>query len=453
MITIKYEEKILRKHEEYYENVVLKSLEKKLREPSFSLQNLKVGDQEKKLTSIESKIIKFLNTQSVNDFKSGDILLNIELRKFLNFVESNYLKFATGNIDCLKILDSQIQVNFPLMSGLLKLTSDVSKPFKDYLNNAFGYKHFEIKSLFYYLKKYCLHLSNKESYDYSIKIKMIETMIELYPEYQKNIENELRIDLREKVDEFEKRFNSFNLLFLTTKNFTKFKGFKNQWSDYHLVMEGKVLVCPYCNRQYISPVITNSGKVRADLDHFLPQKRYPYFSMSLYNLVPSCKQCNQSLKRDKEFDFDSIHPFTEDLNEYFRFFTTPNFENNDVKIDIKIRKDKSKNIESFIEIFKLIPLYSYHNSHVQDLIKKRIIYSEEYLKELFHQTYVKDKFNTIEELSEFIVGFVADKNKINSDALMKLKRDISSQLGFFDYSNNNFNDIPKHLITELEKLV
>ena len=56
-----------------------------------------------------------------------------------------------------------------------------------------------------------------------------------------------------------------------------------------------VKVCPYCNQDYIQT--TADGRYLGDLDHVLPKKIYALFSMSLWNLVPSCKACNQTLKK------------------------------------------------------------------------------------------------------------------------------------------------------------
>jgi len=58
-----------------------------------------------------------------------------------------------------------------------------------------------------------------------------------------------------------------------------------------------------------------------ELDHFLPKHKYPLFSMSAYNLVPSCKICNQSLKGEIEFNYEEFYsPFEEGIEESFRFY-------------------------------------------------------------------------------------------------------------------------------------
>lgn len=53
--------------------------------------------------------------------------------------------------------------------------------------------------------------------------------------------------------------------------------------------------CPYCNANYTRA--SAKGRFRADLEHFFPKSKYPYLSVTLYNLFPSCHTCNK-LKSD-----------------------------------------------------------------------------------------------------------------------------------------------------------
>lgn len=66
-----------------------------------------------------------------------------------------------------------------------------------------------------------------------------------------------------------------------------------------LVMRLNIKVCPYCNRQYINPITRdNSITYMGDIDHILPKSEYTLFQLSLYNMIPACKVCNQLFKRD-----------------------------------------------------------------------------------------------------------------------------------------------------------
>lgn len=42
------------------------------------------------------------------------------------------------------------------------------------------------------------------------------------------------------------------------------------------------------------------------LDHVLPKKEFPFLSLSIFNLVPSCYSCNSKFKHQKEFTINVI---------------------------------------------------------------------------------------------------------------------------------------------------
>lgn len=48
--------------------------------------------------------------------------------------------------------------------------------------------------------------------------------------------------------------------------------------------------CSYCGKKI--------NDTTMDVEHFLPSSKYPYLSYCIENLLPSCKYCNQNLKRD-----------------------------------------------------------------------------------------------------------------------------------------------------------
>ncbi|ETR68475.1 MAG: hypothetical protein OMM_04539 [Candidatus Magnetoglobus multicellularis str. Araruama] len=48
--------------------------------------------------------------------------------------------------------------------------------------------------------------------------------------------------------------------------------------------------CAYCGKKI--------GNSSLDVDHYLPLSQFPYIAYCWYNLIPACKACNQSSKRD-----------------------------------------------------------------------------------------------------------------------------------------------------------
>lgn len=82
--------------------------------------------------------------------------------------------------------------------------------------------------------------------------------------------------------------------------YTKLK--KEGRTFYDLIRNNTYLKrCPYCEKRDVS-----------ELDHFLPQKLYPMYTIIPANLVPSCHDCNTA-KLDK--DIEIIHPYFEDTSQ------------------------------------------------------------------------------------------------------------------------------------------
>lgn len=274
------------------------------------------------------------------------------------------------------------------------------------------------------------------------KEKMIDFLIQTFPEHTDDIKKNLQSNMLE--DELKKGFKKLKYVDVTMLNFTYLKDiFSDSWNPYLFVIESGLRVCPYCNRQYITPIYSDNGKVRGDLDHFLPKFKYPYFSMSIYNLVPVCKFCNQSLKGTTEFDFDDINPYETSLNDYFKF----KVDTNSKIINIE-PCEKKNSLNKHLNTFKIKSLYNYHYNHVDELIKKRYIYTDDYIKNLYKA--YDDYFKNEDELKQLIVGYLIDKNEINNESLSKLRRDIAIQLKFI-HDDEKLNQIDK-LKNVLEKL-
>lgn len=68
----------------------------------------------------------------------------------------------------------------------------------------------------------------------------------------------------------------------------------------------------------------------------------------LYNLVPACKFCNSSLKRDIAFAFSDIHPYRNNADAYYKKcygFLTIEYKKKDRQM---ARKQYPNNYECFV---------------------------------------------------------------------------------------------------------
>ncbi|MGU1931445.1 hypothetical protein ACSEV3_26805 [Pseudomonas aeruginosa] len=77
--------------------------------------------------------------------------------------------------------------------------------------------------------------------------------------------------------------------------------------------EWKIHVCLYCNDE---PIQTKGSRVRfrTDLDHFYPRTKFPFLAVTLSNLVPAGKTCNQSYKGNKDM-IEYEHPFVRGVGQ------------------------------------------------------------------------------------------------------------------------------------------
>ena len=250
--------------------------------------------------------------------------------------------------------------------------------------------------------------------------------------------------VKDEFNKLEKKFKEDNkgLSILNYKDYDKRKS-DRQWGAYEYVMALGIKVCPYCNRQFITPIYSEKSKMRADLDHFFSKSRYPYLSMSIYNLIPSCKFCNSSLKGNKEFTYEEyLNPFEEAIDDYVSF----NFDFNsaealygsresDIKIVVNERRDKKKDLirkaSNNMELFAIENTYQYHTDIVKSLIRQKVVYSESYVDSIWSN--FGKLFNNKSEVIEFVVtGELLDDKK--NRPLNKLRDDIMEELDFNRYN-------------------
>lgn len=97
------------------------------------------------------------------------------------------------------------------------------------------------------------------------------------------------------------------------------------WNAYNFIRNYLPSCCPYCNLAILENVNINIGKnimfkTRPPIDHFLSQQLYPFFSMSFFNLVPSCYVCNSVYKGSKDFRIpERVNPTEDSFHNNSRF--------------------------------------------------------------------------------------------------------------------------------------
>ena len=181
------------------------------------------------------------------------------------------------------------------------------------------------------------------------------------------------------------------------------------------------------------------------LDHVLPKNEYSFFSLSLYNLTPSCYSCNSKFKHIKEFTVNNelakICPTSDkfELNQMFTFKL--NFDVNDIDFETKIKQirqiedvvvkieniQSSKGVEEFLEIFKIKSRYEFHKNISFDLIEKRKKYPDSELNDIAKIFIKNNIFFDLETLKKDIYGKECFES--TNSPFEKYKQDIAGQLG------------------------
>lgn len=229
--------------------------------------------------------------------------------------------------------------------------------------------------------------------------------------------------------------------------------FNEKWSSRILCFILDVKVCPYCNSSFINSMkATNTkvfygfvpkGTIKPTIDHFYPKSVYSYFTMSLYNLIPSCYNCNSLIKGNKEFlEEFSMNPYEESVDDWLEFFIkigkdelqdsysilTGNSLDYEISYKPKsIAFTSKEHLRNYVkamymlEFFHILEQYQYHKGFLSNQIKKKLIYTNSYVEEL----------KTIYEI-DMSYDIYESKEDINKLLLGKLIKDVFNKIDYED---------------------
>lgn len=203
--------------------------------------------------------------------------------------------------------------------------------------------------------------------------------------------------------------------------------------------------CPYCNAQYTLVVNDSDEKtvVKFQFDHFFPKKRYPYLSISLYNLIPACASCNLA-KSDGDTALDThYHPYHTALAASARFTVKWNKGNvlssftemqklkpGDIDVAFVSKyADKLAMIEAHDKMFDITGVYKRHTDVVKELLEKAALYTEHYKESLDS---IDGLFPNRKVMMRYILGNYMEEERILDRPLAKFTQDIAKSLNLID---------------------
>lgn len=298
----------------------------------------------------------------------------------------------------------------------------------------------------------------------------IELLDDLIKDYNKLINGSV-IEL----DKLIKKYNSkgyAKLLINNKKNQTFFgkkiskvfnyKKFRSSDVAVWLARELNFKACPYCNAQYIlsydkteiptkwyslfvkTPTIRSTERALFEYDHFFPKSIYPYLGLSFYNLIPSCKPCN-----NKKLNTDTnikgfVHPYHRSFHDIFEYdcddkntidYILGNKKIKNLEISIKPRnkhypKQKERILQNHLDNFDLGLVAQQHKDVIEDLFYKHQYYNpsrRNELKNIKIKGTNKSLFDD-EILGRFVLGNYSMSKDINKRPLSKMMQDIGNKL-------------------------
>lgn len=238
---------------------------------------------------------------------------------------------------------------------------------------------------------------------------------------------------------FRRRFtvtpfgNAIHKLFGYENHFRS-NGTKGVW----LASQLNIKTCPYCNAQYTLIVPTSASRFLAkfQFDHFFSKKRFPYLSLSLYNLIPSCAPCNLSKKDTLTNLSDYYHPYHNNLAYRGMFRASFPVELRKIsigqvkRIPINIRfRPRYAAFNNMINLhnglYHIEPIYNRHSDIVQDLMVKAILRNSSFKKDIME---IQGLFEGDESLyKRYLLGNYGITEEISERPLSKLTQDIAKQ--------------------------
>lgn len=190
-----------------------------------------------------------------------------------------------------------------------------------------------------------------------------------------------------------------------------------------------VKTCPYCNMQYTLYTIEtdvdsaeSEEKAVFQFDHFIPQTEYPMFSMSLYNLIPSCASCNNGKnKGDWSLEY---HPYYREIKDKIHFRVKdplPLLVGREKDIEIEAIHPEGEEWQKYEKATHVAALYKRHNDVAQDVFAR--VYNEVYYRDVSNFGFIGDAKFT-ERVRK---GFYPDEDDIDKRPLTKLQQDLWKQ--------------------------
>lgn len=196
-------------------------------------------------------------------------------------------------------------------------------------------------------------------------------------------------------------------------------------------------ICPYCGYEYTLSV-KNPDKILLDFDHFIPKVIAPYLSLSFYNLISSCQNCNSRLKGSKVFSINThVHPYIYDFHSLGKFTTNrPVIQNDSTSFDIEMNITTTNPTEllimtNSISDFCIEPRYNTFKDDVFRLDWLKDQYNETKKQELLSNGSFSDRVELLGYISN-ITGIPINEIEAVKKSKGKFQLDLAKEFLILD---------------------
>jgi len=239
-------------------------------------------------------------------------------------------------------------------------------------------------------------------------------------------------------------FKTVNEQLANIFDYTEFSKEKSSWCLGRLALElQKVIrICPYCNAEtvYAYQVLKGSRSKytirKSSFDHYFPKARYPFFSVSLYNLIPACARCNSGFKGERFRDLGlMLHPYADRESFHasmkFRvlFKTLKGFGSctaEDIDQMLLTERKDDKRCEGGViweELFQLGEIYSsVYKESVADILVKFLQYPKSYI-DMLCASLCRHGI-PLARFESLVYGSMLNADDINKNRLSKVAMDL-----------------------------
>lgn len=226
-----------------------------------------------------------------------------------------------------------------------------------------------------------------------------------------------------------------------------YKGLRSSFYAKHFQIIG-IKACVYCNSQltvsidtkeFLKTKVKRIVKAKFQVDHFHSKSVYPYLSISVFNLYPSCASCNIAKSaNDVRFQLYSDEPI--DGTKYCfklepgcvaNYLLTRNLEQIEFQFSDHEKPDVKKVVKgSFQDTFDIQGIYNTQKDLVEELIIKSIVYNAQYKKNITNS--FPELFTQASLSNRILIGNYSELEDIHKRPMAKFTQDIARQLNLIE---------------------